>query len=392
MSSDRRDDFDDIPDLLPVTPSERELRADYRDPLFQPRPGFGFWMAVVWSIFFFAVTQIILGLMCGVPIIGAAVFLEARQKNGPLDSDELMKSDTFQLAAMLTVTGAHVGGVLFSWLILRWQLGRSWKRKIALTRRPTGTHIALVLIGVVALLATGTVVDHVVGRFVPSLQDLLQKIGFNFPMQGSDELIPEMVNKSPWLLALFTVGVLPAFDEEFWCRGFLANGLAQRYRAWAVVLIVSFLFGAMHVDPRQGTGAMFLGVAMHLAYLATRSLWVPMALHFFNNGLAVLHIHERQPLVGVLKPLEDALAVAPWLFVPATILLTAAVAYALYQTRCKLVAAEPGLPTWEPPGVSSVELPPKGSGTIVTHDPLAARSVIFVLIASVVFALVLALA
>jgi hypothetical protein len=32
----------------------------------------------------------------------------------------------------------------------------------------------------------------------------------------------------------------------------------------------------------------FLGCLAHLAYLATRSLWVPILLHFLNNALAVL--------------------------------------------------------------------------------------------------------
>jgi uncharacterized protein len=378
MSNERPDDFDDVPTLHPIDAPE-------------PKPGFGFWMAVVWCLFFFVVTQIVIGLACGIPIMLVAVFADMPQ-NGQMNPDDLMKSDNFQLASMLMVSCAHIGGILFSWLILRWQLGRPWKRKIALTRRPTATHAVLILIGVVALLSLGALVDNVIGHFVPSLDQLLKKLGINFPIQGSEQIIPEMINKTPWLLALFTVGVLPAFDEEWWCRGFLGHGLSQRYPAWAVVLIVSFLFGALHVDPRQGLGAMFLGVAMHLAYLATRSLWVPMFLHFCNNGLAVMHIHQGQPLAGILDPLETTLAAAPALFVPATFFLGFAVAYALYQTRCKLVGIAPDLPTWEPPGVSSVELPPKSSGTIVTHAPLSVMSAGLVLAASVAFALVIALA
>ena len=54
---------------------------------------------------------------------------------------------------------------------------------------------------------------------------------------------------------------LAAICEEVFCRGFLAWGLAGRYATWAVVLIVSFLFGCLHADPQQGVGAMCLGAA-----------------------------------------------------------------------------------------------------------------------------------
>ena len=49
-------------------------------------------------------------------------------------------------------------------------------------------------------------------------------------------------------------------------------------------------------------------------------------------------------------------------------------------------------PGWEPEGVSSVELPPPSSGTVVTHDPISPLSVALVLAGAVAFGLVLALA
>ena len=71
MSTDRPDsseDLDDIPTLRPVRPGDdgddRE-RDDYRDDLPPPpprKPGFGFWLAVVWALLYFVVTQIIAGI------------------------------------------------------------------------------------------------------------------------------------------------------------------------------------------------------------------------------------------------------------------------------------------------------------------------------------------
>ena len=47
-------------------------------------------------------------------------------------------------------------------------------------------------------------------------------------------------------------------------------------------------FGAIHLNLPQGIWAFILGLFLHLAYLATRSLWVPMLLHFVNNAIAVI--------------------------------------------------------------------------------------------------------
>jgi membrane protease YdiL (CAAX protease family) len=405
MSTDRPDDADDIPTLHPLPPDDwhpdadpragagddrrgrRPPRDDYDVP--PPRQGFGFWMSVVWCLLFFVVTQIVIGLACGIPIILVAVVVDQKGAPAPDKMNDLMKSDAVLLATLLTVMCSHIGGVLFGWLIMRWQLGRGWKRKIALTRRPSVTHMILTLIGLVAMLGVGAAVEVPIGKFVPSMEDIMKRVGFNFPVQGA-EMIPELIKSAPLALALFTVGLLPAFDEEFWCRGFIANGLSHRYAAWAVVGITSFLFGLLHVDPRQGLGAMFLGLAMHGAYLAARSLWVPMTLHFLNNGLAVLHFSGGK--FPVLQPLEDTLTASPALFTAGALLLFAAVAYAFYQTRCKLVPVDPDLPTWEPPSKSGVELPPPGSGTVVAHDRLSPASVALVLVGALAFGLVLSFA
>ena len=196
---------------------------------------------------------------------------------------------------------------------------------------------------------------------------------------------------TPLGLDLVAVAVLPAINEEFWTRGFIAHGLSGRYATWVVVLVTSFLFGCLHLDPRQGLGAMLLGAVIHGAYLATRSLWVAMAIHFFNNGLAVMHVNDG--LFPVLQPLEDGLNRNPALYVAGAALLFGAVAFALYQSRCRLAPAGDGMPVWEPRGVAGgAELPPPGSGTVVTHDPLSPLSAALVVAGAVAFGLVLAFA
>lgn len=413
MSANRPDEFDDRsprPRVPPFDPDDphRDMRADYGDHPDDGRPaprpprtpgGFGFWMAALWTLLYFVLTQVVAGIGFMILIFGIFLVPEIRANGWEVVSDprkltEWMQGPAGAAATLCVVACTQFTGLALSWLLFRLVVGRSWKQRIALTRGPTGTHIALVLIGMPAMLAVAAAVEVPIKEYVPSLKEMLDTIGLRLPeLEGTDEMLGKLIGQSPWALALFVVGVTPAICEEVFCRGFLAWGLAHRYRTWAVVLIVSFLFGLMHGDPRQGLGAMLLGAAIHGSYLATRSLWVPMFVHWANNSLAVVHYHPK--LFPVLEPYERLLqapTVSAVLFVLSGTAFFAAVAYALYQTRCKLVSVDPAVPAWQPPSLSGMELPPPGSGTVVTHDRLSPLSVGLVLAGAVAFGLVLALA
>jgi membrane protease YdiL (CAAX protease family) len=372
----------------------RDEDRDDRPPPPRKR-GFGFWMAVLWCLAYLFVTQILALLVCGIPI--AAVFIVKEiARNGmatfedPDKTKAWTQGDDGRLMLISVLIASHLVGLLFGWLLFRWHLGgRTWRRRIALTRRPAATHWVLLVIGMPAALALSAALEKPIMRYVPSIQDLLNRAHIDFEWPGIEAMEP-ILRKTPFALALFAVAILPAFNEEFWCRGFLGQNLAGRYRTWTVMLMTGFLFGAIHLEPRQGLWAMFFGAAIYGAYAATRSLWAAMFIHFVNNGLAVVHSSD-QINWPVLQPFEDVLERSPTLFVASSALLFAAVSYAFYQTRCKLAAVDPR-PVWRPRGVSGVELPPPDSGTIVTHDPLSALSVALILIGAVAFGLVMALA
>lgn len=404
MSTDRPDDFDDLADLRPRSPADRdvpdrELRDAYRDDWEPPprKPGFGFWMAVVWTLLYFAVTQLIAGVFFAIVVYGVALAIEVIQNgSGALEGKQIdawMNGPGFTTATLVVVACTQVAGLFLSWILFRWNVGKQWKRVIAWTRGPTLTHAALVLVGMPALLALAALVDQLVTRYVPSLQQILEALGIHLPgMEGIHETFARLIGQSPWPLALFVIGVTPAICEEVFCRGFLGWGLSHRYRSWAVVLIVSFLFGCLHIDPQQGLGAMCLGAAIHGSYLATRSLWVPMFVHWANNSLAVVHMHPKlYPVLGPYERLLTESTTSAALFVGSACLLFAAVSYALYQTRCRLVTVDPR-PAWQPSAPRGVELPPPDSGTIVAHDSLSPASVGLVLLGALAFGLVLALA
>jgi membrane protease YdiL (CAAX protease family) len=97
------------------------------------------------------------------------------------------------------------------------------------------------------------------------------------------------------------IGVGPAIGEELWFRGFLGQGVAARYGRFARD---SHRFGPFRFrasrNPLQAIVAMMLGVILHLTYVATRSILIPMMLHFLNNTLAVLSAKKSLPFLDSL--------------------------------------------------------------------------------------------
>src|SRR5262249_59009304 len=115
--------------------------------------------------------------------------------------------------------------------------------------------------------------------------------------------------------------------------GFVGRGLVARYGPIRGVLLTSFLFGLMHVVPRQVAYAAVMGVILHFTYLTTRSLLIPMLLHFLNNSLSV--VATQLPSLYILNAEPERI---PVLLYASALLLLGAVCLALYDSRARLVS------------------------------------------------------
>jgi membrane protease YdiL (CAAX protease family) len=375
MSNER----DELPRSKPIRPVDETFEEDLRErrdngpPPLPKKPGFGFWMTGVWCLLYLLVMQVVVGL--GAVIVGVIILLVwvgPKELDG-MTAQTLMNHPFMNKIMIAALIASHVGGALFSILILRITQGKKWYRVIALNRLPSRAHIALVSIGFPALIAFASFLEPYVMRHVYSMKDVIEGAGI--------EEFLQTITTWPLSLAIFTIAVLPGIGEELWCRGFLGQGTAKRYGILWSILITSFYFGLIHMEPPQAILAGLLGFFIHLSYAATRSLWTCIALHMANNTCSVLQVQGYT----FINPLTHALESTPWLVLISSLLLLATVGYALYQTRCRLTPTDPNLPVYEPKGVDGVEIPPPNSGTIVTHEPLSARSALFVLAATILF-------
>lgn len=87
---------------------------------------------------------------------------------------------------------------------------------------------------------------------------------------------------------LLMIAILPALGEEFLFRGVIL----KLFREWTknphlAVLISAFLFSALHLQFYGFLPRFVLGIVLGYLFIWTRSIWIPVIIHFVNNGIAV---------------------------------------------------------------------------------------------------------
>lgn len=333
------------------------------------RPGPSFLMAVVWCVAFLVVLY---GPVLLVMVVG--MFTEAGKRpdqNAALREYEAAANaggvhpDIAPWAANAFLAG-EVVSVTFCVLILRAVVGREWPRKVAFAA-PRPEHVVLALVVLPALMVLHGLA-HEFGRWVvPDRWDL--------DLSSSGKMLKETFAGVPRIVAVLAVGVGPGLAEEMWCRGFLGRGLIARKGYVGGVVLTSMLFGLLHIGPSYAVGTAVMGGLLHFVYLTTRSLWVPILLHFLNNTLGVLDALGDISLAGLEPPEEGP---RPYLLYAAAVGLTAAVFAVLYRTRGRLDGWSPPFPT--------VALPPADSGGRVVHEKLSVADAVLVFVAAGLFA------
>ena len=109
---------------------------------------------------------------------------------------------------------------------------------------------------------------------------------------------------------LFFLLAVAAIDEELVFRGYPFQRLVDSGGPIAAVLAVSVLFGVAHLgnpfhDWISTTNTILVGVLLAVCYLRTRSLWLPIGIHFAWNyfqgyvlGLPVSGLMMPEPLLA----------------------------------------------------------------------------------------------
>jgi membrane protease YdiL (CAAX protease family) len=273
----------------------------------QPHPNFGF--AVLWCLgIVFAVT-----ILPGA--IGGFFAVQAAGVRNPQDAAALMESPEFGKAMMPWMAFGQVLSISIACLVISRVASPGTARQIGM-RLPSGYHLILSILALPAIMVVATGVDGLAKLVLPRL----------FDVDGS----MAMMAAWPWYIGVLLVGLGPGIGEELWFRAFIGRGLVARHGVAGGVLLTSLLFGLVHLDPRHAIVAMTMGIALHLIYLATGSLWVPILLHTLNNTVAILTIGG-----GGQRFVDATAAEVPWTVYVATVGMLGAIGWGLYRTRVR---------------------------------------------------------
>lgn len=96
------------------------------------------------------------------------------------------------------------------------------------------------------------------------------------------------------LLNVLVIAVMPAICEEVFFRGFVFRSLTQskekKAQIWGVIF-TGILFGFMHIDFIRVIPTSILGIALSYSVYKSKSIFIPMIMHFLNNSIAVFAMH-----------------------------------------------------------------------------------------------------
>ena len=91
------------------------------------------------------------------------------------------------------------------------------------------------------------------------------------------------------IMSILIVGLLAGFSEELFFRGALQRLLmSTRIGTHVAIWLSAFIFSAFHFQFFGFVPRLLLGAYFGYLLWWTGSLWVPMAVHIFNNSLVVL--------------------------------------------------------------------------------------------------------
>ena len=122
-----------------------------------------------------------------------------------------------------------------------------------------------------------------------------------------DTLASVLEMNGPWdlTLNLLIVAVIPAICEELFFRGVMQEELNRHLsNPYVGIILTSIVFSAIHMSVEGFTARILLGLVLGYTYHYTKSLWYPILLHLFNNGLQVLALYFSGENIKEMDPTE----------------------------------------------------------------------------------------
>jgi len=128
---------------------------------------------------------------------------------------------------------------------------------------------------------------------------------------------------------LCMMAVIPAIGEELVFRGALQPLLIRLFKnAHIGIILASLLFGLMHLQFYGLLPRVVLGLFLGYYFYYSRSLWLPILMHFVNNGTAVIVYYLNYNGFIDIEMENFGASEVMWLVIFSLLLVVAGIVYA----------------------------------------------------------------
>ncbi|MBC7912649.1 MAG: CPBP family intramembrane metalloprotease [Pyrinomonadaceae bacterium] len=115
-----------------------------------------------------------------------------------------------------------------------------------------------------------------------------------------------MKNIPALLLNLLVIAVIPALGEELTFRGCVQQTLTRWFKSYHLgIWIAAIAFSAIHIQFYGFIPRMCMGALFGYMLVWSKSIWVPIVAHFYNNASAVIMAYVFQKQGKSLDTLTD---------------------------------------------------------------------------------------
>lgn len=116
-----------------------------------------------------------------------------------------------------------------------------------------------------------------------------------------------------WLSNMLVIAVITAISEELFFRGIIQQKLLAFFKKPHLAIWVgAMIFSAFHGQFEGFIPRMLLGALLGYVYYWSSNLWIPIILHFFNNGLMVTGAYVAPEALPESVDIDISIGMVAW--------------------------------------------------------------------------------
>jgi len=129
-------------------------------------------------------------------------------------------------------------------------------------------------------------------------------------------LFGTLMIEQPLIISIIYIGLVAALSEELFFRGLILDGLYRNYSKRKAIIISAILFGIIHLNPWQFVSAFIMGLIMAWILTESKSIWLCVYFHLFNNLLYTITGRNREliPIKGFNNAFQTSIEFQPLWF------------------------------------------------------------------------------